>query len=95
MQTEAQKEKLYDKLARRIGVADWRAGTGLDPRALCAQHGVSWNGPDALPETLRRQPQGKPANGVHVRKGLVKGGGPARAPLTTMTTMTCTPAPDD
>nr|CAG9553000.1 UM005_0337.1 [Ulva compressa] len=73
--TEEQKEKLYDRLARRIGVADWRAGTGLDARALCAQHGVAWNGPQAEEQSQRRPPSGKAGSGVRVRKGLVKGGG--------------------
>lgn len=78
MQTEEQKEELYDRLARRIGVKDWRSGTGLDARTLAAQHGLKWSGPDTLVEEPQRPAPGKPQGGVHVRKGLAPGGGPAR-----------------
>lgn len=81
MQTEQQKERLYDQLARRIGVTDWRAGTGVDARSLCAKHGLAWNGPAEVDEAPRRPAPGKAADGVHVRKGLAKGGGPKRVSL--------------
>lgn len=89
MQSEAQKEKLYDRLARRIGVKDWRAGTGLDARALCAQHGVAWNGPGAAEQPQRRPASGKAGAGGRVRKGLTKGGGAKRAVLRAHFTTLC------
>lgn len=79
MQTEQEKEKLYDKLARRIGINDWRAGTGMDARALCAKYGMAWNGPSAAEEAPKRPAPGRGAGAGHVHKGLVKGGGPKRA----------------
>lgn len=81
MQSEAEKEKLYDRLARRIAVQDWRVGTGLDARALCAKHGMAWNGPEAAEQPAQRPAHGKAGSGVRVRKGLVKGGGPKSVAL--------------